>query len=52
MASISTFTGRERIVRLLIEHGADVNAADKNGVTAIIEAAVEGKKRNLLIYLK
>jgi ankyrin repeat protein len=39
------------IVKLLLERGADVQAADKNGNTAISEAASKGCDRELIRML-
>lgn len=36
------FTGSERMVKLLIENGADVNAVNRYANTALMEAISEG----------
>lgn len=36
-------TGHEKIVRTLVDNGADINAVDNNGYPALISAAPFGK---------
>lgn len=39
--AIASLHGRNEVVRLLLEHGADVNCSDSSGGTALIAACVE-----------
>ena len=38
----AAFNGHERVVELLIRHGADINLQDSNGLTALMLAAIDG----------
>ena len=39
----ATSYGHEMVVGVLVEKGADVNQANKNGVTPLMAAAMEGR---------
>lgn len=47
----SSFTGFEKIVQLLIERGANVNAIDGNSDSALIIAANKGNISNIFDYI-
>lgn len=49
--NIATRTGHEGIVRLLVESGADVNAANMNIDTALITAIRKGMHKNAKSFL-
>ena len=44
--------GHERVVDLLLQHGADVNRQDSNGGTALMSAANEGHERVVDLLLQ
>lgn len=44
-------TGHEKIVRLLIENGAAVNALNANGDSALISSIVGGNHWKVAIFL-
>ena len=50
--SIASFSGREDVVRLLLDNGADVNKADKLGTTPLSIASRLGKKHIVEALLK
>jgi ankyrin repeat protein len=43
LLSVATKGGNEQIVRLLIQHNADLDAVDESGNTALMEGAINGK---------
>ena len=42
---LASIRGALAVVRLLLEHGADVKVKDKNGETALQEAAARGRNK-------
>ncbi len=44
--------GNVEVMKLLIEHGADVNMADKDGWTALMGAVVQGHTESVKLLLK
>lgn len=49
--SFDVVTGSENLMRLLIENGGDVNAADQEGRTALIYAALNGNSHGRVFYV-
>ena len=44
-------TGNPALIRLLLAHGADINAGDENGYTALTEACKEGEDNSRVALL-
>ena len=49
--SSNLFTGNEKMVKMLIDKGANVNAANENKNSALIFAALRGNTSNAYILL-
>lgn len=47
---IRLFKGFEKIVQMLIEKGAHVNAVNEDGNSALIFAVLEGNISNIFVY--
>ena len=48
---VAAFYGRKEIVELLLSKGADVNAKDSKGETALMVAAFYGRKETVELLL-
>ena len=47
----ASFKGNLRVTKMLIEHGANVNLRDKNGLT-VIHVAAQGDQVAMIYYLQ